>query len=128
MSTPTPRTAHPFKMSNQVPPVIPPLEPHGQSARCAVAMGSAWWATPRTNQEDKIIRHYCDISWQERYDLMRDHADTIEREANKMRCALLSARGGLCVAAIKDGTLAMVEEALSSPNTSFGRSDDNKKP
>jgi len=31
------RTAHPFKMSNQVPPVIPPLEPHGQSARCAVA-------------------------------------------------------------------------------------------
>lgn len=113
-------------MKNKVPPVIPSPEPQGQSARCAVAMGAAWWATPRTNREDKVIRHYCDISWQERYDLMRDHADTIEREANKMRCALLSARGGLCVAAIKDGTLAMVEEALSSPNMEISHDRERK--
>lgn len=34
-----------------------------------------------TDREDKVIRHYCDISWQERYDLMREHAETMEKLA-----------------------------------------------
>lgn len=37
-------------------------------------------------------------------------------ENEKLRDALLAARGGLCVAAIKDGTLQMINEALSLPN------------
>ena len=38
-------------------------------------------ATPMTDREDKLIRHYCDISWQERYDLMREHAESMEKLA-----------------------------------------------
>ncbi len=34
-----------------------------------------------TDREDKVIRHYCDISWQERYDLMREHAERVEAMA-----------------------------------------------
>ena len=37
-----------------------------------------------------------------------------ERENAKLRDALETARGGLCVAAIKDGTLAMIDAALAN--------------
>lgn len=33
-----------------------------------------------TDHEDKVIRHYCDISWAERYDLMCEHAQKLERD------------------------------------------------
>jgi len=39
--------------------------------------------TPITDREDKVIRHYCDISWQERYDLMREHAQSLERKLTR---------------------------------------------
>ena len=58
--------------SNRVP--VADLAVDACSARGATA-------TPMTDREDKVIRHYCDISWQERYDLMREHAETMEKLA-----------------------------------------------
>ena len=40
-------------------------------------------ATPMTDREDKVIRHYCDISWAEKYDLMCEHAQKLERDLAK---------------------------------------------
>ncbi len=37
------------------------------------------------------------------------------RWGHRMHAALLSARGGLCTAAVKDGTLAMIDAALAAP-------------
>lgn len=49
-------------------------------ASLAGTAGSAHGATPRTEREDKIARHYCDVSWQERYELMYEHAKEIEAD------------------------------------------------
>lgn len=51
------------------------------SSAVAVCSARGATATPMTDREDKVIRHYCDISWQERYDLMREHAESMEKLA-----------------------------------------------
>lgn len=87
------------------------------------AMGAT--ATPMTDREDKVIRHYCDISWQERYDLMREHACTLEREAAQTEMLYELAKGfdlygtGGDVAGCIREMLRVIHEqraALSSPN------------
>lgn len=46
----------------------------------------------------------------------RSELDARNKTLAIQRDALLSARGALCAAAIKDGTLAIIDAALSSPN------------
>jgi len=61
---------------------MPTPTPENENATAKLSLAQ------RTNREDKVIRHYCDISWQERYDLMREHAEILERETNCLRGTL----------------------------------------
>lgn len=91
------------------------------SSALGVAPGSALGVTPRTEHKDKIARHYCDVSWQERYEIMYEHAKEMEAD-NRFLAEMMLIKFGptnYCLTLVEARRLKdCYARAFSSPNSS----------
>lgn len=85
------------------------------------ALGSPAWLRAQADEKEEMAEAMpspmFDKEDKREVQGLRDAASRIE----KLEHALLSARGGLCVAAIKDGTLDMINETLGPLTTTRPR-------